>query len=298
MKKIILFILCFGVVACSEKNKEYYLANPDKAEQKWQQCRKAMDNAFMSNDKSSFEKTEKDPECKASREAIIELRKQKEEQERLEKEAKEKAAIEEARQKLDQEFGQLDWQEFTRQFVNTQCATNYIREDDYPCRALKSIYDEKTSKAKAELTKLTFADLLGQEKQYCGRDQRKFSACSVWEEAITEVGKSHFDAIPFQELEKINDKFCVYDGRRLAACHIFEKVKKQKGKEIINAYVQNYDGLKQDYNQCVKRLAEIGDNWKKYKEREAVSNYYPCPQARDARSQLGLPYDNFKTLME
>ncbi|MBN6709768.1 hypothetical protein JFL47_00730 [Haemophilus haemoglobinophilus] len=298
MKKWIFCLMAFGLVACSEKDEQYYLSHPEQAQEKAKQCRNQENEALIKGDKEAYRKIENSKECQAARSGLREYERQQQEKRRLEQEAKEKAAIEEIRNKLDKEFGQLDWQEFTRQFVNTQCATGYIRNDDYACRALKSIYDEKISQATKELAKVSFNELLAQEKKYCARDQRKFSACSVWEQAIDEVGKSHFEAIPFNELEKLKENFCVYDGRRLAACRIFEKVKTQKEQDIVNAYVKNYDNLKRDYNQCVESLAQIGNDWKKYEQRLAVSDHYPCPQAREARSKLGLPYDNFETLME
>lgn len=298
MKKWIICLSAFALMACSEKDKEYYLSHADQAQEKVKQCRQQQEQAFSNNDKQKFRQIEQDKECQAAREAVKEHRRQQAEKERLEREAQEKAAIEQAKQKFNTEFGQLNWQQFAPHFVNHQCGKMYIGNKDFECRAFKELYDEKVAQAKSELGKLNFADLLAQEKQYCSRDKRQYSTCWIWEQALEEVGKAHFSSLPFAQSAEFESALCVYDGRSLAACNTWRTVSREQEKQIIKAYTQNYESLKQDYNQCVQRLAEIADTWKNHEKRMQISDKYPCPQAKSARSELGLPYDNFKTLME
>ncbi|MGX2949794.1 hypothetical protein ACWIUA_02635 [Ursidibacter sp. B-7004-1] len=298
MKKWLFCLTVFGLTACSEKDKEYYLSHIEKAQEKVQQCRQEQEKAFLANNKEQYQAVKNDKECQAAHLAMKEHIQKKEEEERLAKEAKEKAAIEQAKQELNKELSQLNWQETVQRFVNHQCSQIYISNENYECRAFKSIYDERVEDAKKELSKANFTELLTQEKQYCSRDKRKYSACSIWQDVITEVGRTHFSALPFQELSSLRQNHCVYDGRSLAACHIWERVNLEKEKEIVDAYTKDYESLKKDYNQCVKLLAAIDDNWKNIEKRDNIASKYPCPQTMEARSKLGLPYDRFKTPMD
>lgn len=299
MKKFLFAGLILTLTACGEKDQEYFLKNPEKAEAKYQQCQKEMKEAFAKLDEKAYKKAQKDPECVAAHAARQELRRQQAEKERLEREAKEKALLEENKQKLNQEFGQLAWQDFATQFVNTQCATAYISNRDYHCRALKSLYEDKVAEAMTQLGKLSFEELKGQEKQYCSRDKRRFSVCDIWKGALATSADKHFDQLDIAQLSPLKNQMCSYDNNHNATiCNSWQQVYNQKNKEVVDAYIKNYDALKQDYNQCIQRLAEIGNHWKDREKREAVSDYYPCAQAREARSTLGLSYDNFKTLME
>lgn len=299
MKKLIIASAILGLVACGEKDQAYYLNNPEKAEAKFQQCENQLNQAFKNNDKKAFETVKKDAECQAAYNARKEHKRQQAEKERLEREAKEKALIEEMKQKFQAEFGKLEWQEFAAQYINTECAKGYIGHSDYSCRALKSLYDDKVAEGLAQLGKVGFNELKNQQKQYCSRDKRVFSACDIWKKALEMSSEQHFNQINIAELSPLKNQVCTYDEKHNnTLCSTWQKVYNQKSKEIIDAYLKNYEALKQDYNQCIQRLAEIGNHWRDREKREAVSDYYPCAQAKDARSQLGLGYDNFKTLME
>lgn len=299
MKKLIMTGIVLSLLGCGEKDQAYYLKNPDQAEAKFQQCEHKISQAIKNNDKKAFEQAQKDTECQAAYNARKEHKRQQSEKERLEREAKEKALIEEAKQKLHAEFGKLEWQEFAAQYVNTECAKGYIGQRDYACRALKSLYDDKVAEGLAQLEKLSFDELKNQQKQYCSRDKRQFSACDIWKKALVASGEQHFGKLAIAELSPLKTQVCTYDDQHNdTICTTWQKIYNQKSKEAIDFYLKNYDALKQDYNQCIQRLAEIGNHWRDREKRETVSDYYPCAQARDARSQLGLGYDNFKTLME
>ncbi|MGC7559944.1 hypothetical protein [Pasteurella sp. PK-2025] len=299
MKKLTIISVVLALVACGEKDQAYYLKNPEKAEAKFKQCRAQIDDAFRSDNEEAYKKIKNDAECNAARAAFNEHRRQQEEKERLAREAEEKALIDEAKKTLQAEFGKLEWQDFATQYVNTECAGTYIKDSDYRCRGFKSLYEEKVAEGLAQLSKVAFDDLKNQEKQYCSRDKRSFSACDIWKKAFEMSSEKHFSQFSIEALSPLREQNCTYDAQHnQILCSTWEKVYNKKSQDVIDNYVKNYESLKKDYNQCVQRLAEMGNDWKNYKKRQAVSDYYPCAQAQKARSQLGLSYDNFKTLME
>ncbi|MDO4430218.1 MAG: hypothetical protein Q4B95_02825 [Lonepinella koalarum] len=311
MKKLLSATLITSVIlltACSEKDKAYYLKNIDKAETKKNECENKLKEAWKNKDEKAFLTLEKDAECKAANEAIKENRKIKAEQERQAKEAKARIEIDNEKTKLKTQLGQADWKGIVHYFVNSDCAKYgnrfsekgfIVPEENYHCRAAVEIYQENAEIAKSELLKFSFDELNSQEKAYCSQDKRDYSACYIWEQALGIQAEKAFEQQSLQELEKLYEDYQMYSNKRpLSAKKAFEKVFKAKEQATIENYTKNYNVLKQDYNQCVEKVAQVGNHYSKYKERAAITDFYPCAQARTARSKLGLGYDDFKTLME
>ncbi|MDP8079289.1 hypothetical protein [Phocoenobacter skyensis] len=175
---------------------------------------------------------------------------------------------------------------------------NLISSNDYLCRAFKALYDEKAEQGKTALLKNSLEQLFELKKTYCAKDQRRYSTCDIWKSAVKEQSATEFSKLDFEQLDRQKNTYCGYGSKFYDACSTLLDVARKKENIIIEQYVKDYESLKKDYNQCVTKLAEIGDSYKLYKQRAKVSKNYPCPQARSARSKLGLPYDNFKTLMD
>ncbi|MDG6882162.1 Uncharacterised protein [Phocoenobacter uteri] len=301
MKKSILFLGLSTLVltGCSEKDKAYYLSHIDDAKTKFKQCEKRMFEAMSSRDQEKFEAVGKDKECVAAEQALREDRKIQAEKKRLEEEALQKAEVSKARKQLDKKFANLDWKETAYQYVNSDCAKKFfIAPNNYECRAFKEIYDEKAEQGKQELLKNSLEQLVTSKKAYCSKDQRRYSACDIWKSAVKEQSKVEFSALDFDQLHRQSNKYCNYGSQYYDACSTLEEVAREKENMIIDQYVKNYESLKKDYNQCVTKLAKIGDSYKVYKQRAEIAENYPCPQAHLARLKLGLPFDNFKTLMD
>ncbi|MDO4430638.1 MAG: hypothetical protein Q4B95_04980 [Lonepinella koalarum] len=309
MKKHLVTLVTSAIIlsACSEEDKAYYLKNIEKAETKNVQCELQMKQAWQNKDKNAIEKLAKDTECNAAKEAIKEDRKIKAALERQKKDAADRIKIEQEKAKIQQELGQADWKSAVRFFVNSNCAQYgnsingefHVPEDNYHCKAAIEIYKDYLATAKNELLQLPFAELSAQEKNYCSQDKREFSACFIWESVLGEQAEKVFSAQEFQDLSRLQENYQKFNSKRpLNEIKAFEKVFNEKEQTIVDHYVKHYDVLKQDYNQCVTKLIQIGHHWKKHEEREAVKNSYPCSQTSKARRKLGLAYDDFNTFLE
>ncbi|PJG86304.1 hypothetical protein [Conservatibacter flavescens] len=299
MKKLTLTMLVSSVLllaACGEKDQAYYLSNPDKAKEKMAQCEAEAIAAIKNKDEAKFKKLQSDVECNGADAAIKELRRQEMERERQEREAKIKAELEKAKEQIMAEYKNLTWQEAVTKYVNSECNKMFIGQSDYACLAAKAIYDENVATAKNELKKTPFLELIEQRQQFCAKDQRPGSTCSVWGDAVKELGESELMKIEFGTLYEQQAQFCQDNGKNYnhPACLTWQKVLNTKEKEVVKAYVENYEKLKADYNMCFdKRQAAKGFN-----ARHAVEVSYPCRQVSQARSQLRLGYGFDKKMDE
>lgn len=312
MKKILYTTLISSAIlltGCSEeKNQAYYLKNIDNAKAKKMECENKLKEIWKSKDEKAFEALRKDAECNAAINAIKEDREIKAEQERQAKEAQARIEIDKEKAKIKQELGQADWKAVAHYVVNSNCAQYsnqfsktgfHIPKDNYQCQAMVEIYLENVELAKTDLLKFSYNDLITQEKEYCSKDKRKLSACDIWQQATGIQAEKAFEAQTLQELEKQKADHGMFNNKYpYTVSKAFEKAFKVKEQAVIENYTKNYDLLKQDYNQCVEKLKSIGDHYSKSEERIKVYDFYPCSQAKDARQKLGLPYDNFKTIME
>lgn len=311
MKKVLLSSIIattFALAGCSEKDKAYYLQNIDKAEAKKTECENKAKEAWKKKDENALKALQKDAECNAAIDAIKEDRKIKAEIERKAAEAKAREEIDREKAKIKQELGQSDWKASAHYIVNSNCAkyanqfskTGFtVPRDNYACKAIEEIHLENMELGKTELMKLPYDELLKQEKAFCAKDKRPLSACSIWEIALGEQAEKAFDAQDLSTLEQQKSEYGMFNNKKpLSTQRAFEKALRAKEQAVIENYTKNPDLLKQDYNQCVEKVKQIGDHYSKHEQRSAVTNFYPCSQAKAARQKLGLTYDNFQTPME
>lgn len=303
-----LIISTFMLSACSEKDKAYYLQNIDKAEAKKTECENKLKEAWNKKDENAIKALSQNVECNAAIEAIKEDRKIKAELELKAAEAKAREEIDREKAKIKQALGQADWKAIAHYIVNSDCAKYANRfsekdfsipQDNYACKAIEEIHLENVELGKAEFVKFPYDELLQQEKEFCSTDKRPLSACSIWEKALGEQAEKAFEAQDLATLEKQKSEYNMYDNKKpLSAKRAFENIFKAKEQAVIEQYTKNPDLLKQDYNQCVEKVKQIGDHYSKHEQRSAVTNFYPCSQAQTARSKLGLGYDNFQAPIE
>lgn len=301
MKKSYLSVVmlsAFALAACGEKDKAYYVANPDKAEAKFQECRKAEEAAFLGNDKEKLKEFRNEKsECYQVRQARAELREIQAEKERAEKEAQKQAEIAKFKADLESQYANQSWQDFTRMVAGSDCVNLLDFNRDAKCQAMKAIYEEKTAPVIKELRAKGLDGLLAERGDYCKQDQRKFSACSVWETAAKEQADEDLNKLSFEELlTQSKDKFCAKDDYMgiHEPCRAFKKVVSDKEKAFVKNLADNYDNLKNTYNACVDKVAAA----KGWQAKAKISGAFPCEQARDARSVLRLPFDDFQTKMD
>lgn len=296
--KLTLLAMTVALTACSEKDEAYYLSHPDEAKEKMAQCEKEINTAMKNRDEKTFNSImAKGSECFVADRALKEIRRIEREKEKQERKAKEEAELKTAMEKLEQQYRNQSWQEFATIFANSECSKgSFVNKE---CKPMKAFYDTKIEKGLTELKALGVEKLLSEFDTYCKRDQRRYSTCDVWKLALEQQGKVEFAAIDFPTLSTKEEIYCdsKYNQNffaREGACKAWHETVNAKEEVIINEFVQNYDKLKQTYNQCIDTISAE----KSWEKRNKLESAYPCKQARKARIKLQLPYDDFKTKME
>lgn len=301
----VFFLLLTG---CSEKDKHYYEQHLDEAESKVQQCKEELRKATLRQDRRMMDKMKSDSECSAAEDVVKEARKAKEEKERLEREAKNKAELEREQKRMNERYGKLSWQEFIATFAASECAKKPVaindkgkdknKDKDYECRAMEEMYKQTVKFGKAQLAKVPYEKLVEEKGLYCLPNQTKPSACDVWNDAVTEAARAIFDKLSFNELLEQEKIYC--QGERditHPACRMWAQFMDERKKNIVKQYVEDYERLKTDYNACVDQVdaLRVEDKWEEIVE---LTSAYPCKYARDARIQLKLGYDGFKNKLK
>lgn len=287
------------LTACGDKDTAYYLKNIDKAKEKSSECSNKVAEAFLKRDTKLIEKLGKDKECLSADEALKEHKRLERERKKAKQEAKEKAELEKAKSEISVKYQGLDWKQAVTQYVNSECNKKFfIGSDDYHCKAEQSIYDENVAKGKLELEKLDYYQLMEKESEYCSRDKRNKSTCSVWGEVLSEAAKKVLSPLNYPDIENKEGEFCQPNQEyNHPACQTWREINREKEQALVEQYVADYDSLRKDYNHCVEQLKPLIGDWQKYSLVNKISSSYPCKQARNARIKLGLSSD-FKQPME
>lgn len=294
-KKIRLFLLASAfLVACTDKDKDYYLSHSDKAEEKYEACEAELKEAFFQRDKDALEKLySKDSECTYAKQAHMKHKKELREKQRRAEEAQIQAEVDQALSKLEEQYGAMPWQAYTSYFATSECGKQwFVKKTDYACKAMTALYEKKEQAGLTQLRKQGFDTLRTQKKKYCGRDARAKSPCDIWKKAVEEQGVEELEKLDFVDLLAKQEAICQSDWYA-PACRAFEKVKNQKEAAVIKNYVDNYEQLKTDYNQCVDKYSKA--NWS---QQAKISGSYPCRQTMRARAELRLDYDVFSKKMD
>ncbi len=279
------------LTACSGKDKDYYLSHPDDAKEKHSACQMEAKEAFRNRDKEKLKQLyDKKSECHYAKEAVKFHRKQQYKKKQEEKAAKEKLELDKALAEVEKQYGELSWQAYTKYFVSSPCRKSFISNASYQCKAELALYEKKKQEGLAELKTKSFDKLLNLKKSYCSQDARRYSVCDIWKAATEEQGVKELSQLDVNSLFEKEDVLC--RDVLSPACKAFRTVKNKQEKVIIANYVNNYELLKKDYNKCVDAYQKA--NWGK-QGRIALS--YPCRQARMARNELRLGYDNFSKKM-
>ncbi|NEN75392.1 hypothetical protein F9B74_03495 [Pelistega sp. NLN82] len=283
-----------GLVACSEKDQTYYFNHIDEAEKKIAQCEKELNAAFEKSDETKMEAIfAKESECFVAREALKEYRDIQRENKRREEEIRKKVELEKIKTDIQNQYGSQSWQEFSHTFVNSECSKMMFADDK--CELMKEFYKEKITPAIAEMRGNGLEALLEEKQTYCKQDQRLYSTCDVWTTAVKEQAKEDFEKLAFNDLAKLKDKYCANSSfANPEPCGTYRTVFNEKEEVFIKLLTQKYDSLKVIYNLCIDQI-KLENNWEK---KHRIKLDVPCSQAKAARSELHLPYDDFETKMD
>jgi len=238
------------VTACSDRDREYYEANIEKAESKAEECENAMEAAFRAQDEEKLVAISKDSECNFAVDVFNEhKRKLARVKRELEMKAREEAQKEEERifeQKYSEKmvaFKELPYADFFK-----------MRQD---CGRIFS--SKKTPECKA------YGDLKNDvEAREIGLLKEKYSN-----------GK----------LEEYRDKSCKGTEFDEAYCALSRTAAQQQMEERIEYYVSNRDELKSEFNKCQKTYSELRKA-QKWKESDAAIRTYQCSVVGKAAAKL------------
>lgn len=291
-QRLFIFSLILGVSACSDKDESYYLNHIDEAQSKMKQCKVDLAKAMKSKDETEFMKlTDSKSECSIVDKALSKHRQEQWEIEIQEKKVKDDAELANIKAEIQQQYGSQSWQDFTKSFIKSKC--DHFSYDK-KCQAMFALYEEKMKLAITEMRKKSLDELLADKELYCKQDQRLYSTCDVWQTAVGEQAKQVFSQLTLDKLYTLKDKYPPEGYPPRQPNKAWSEVFDQKEKEFIQLLTEKYDNLRSIYNICVDQVKQEKDWQKQLKVIQGV----PCSQAKQARSKLNLPYDDFTTKME
>lgn len=263
-------ILMVGLAAlvlagCSAKDKEYYLKNIEKAHEKKTDCDMKWEEAGWDSDTKTQDEISKDTECVAAKEAIQEYEKQQIIEQN-------KSAYEQAYQEIESQYGQLDWMQFATAFNNVYKGIlldemrktksgeiDWLYRYDAVPQAWSELYRSKINAAKAELIKLPTDQLRAQESQYCSTDKRAYSACDVWQQALSESYQAAYQPLNLSQAIDQYQQSCQlldYASRDSLTCDNLRKVIDKKSEsELVNLSLEE---LEKEYIRSCGRGNSIG----------------------------------------
>ncbi len=286
MKKNLLAICvsvaAFSLSACSDNDKEYYLNHISEAESKLQQCNADAKEALQNKDRDALNKIKQDVECQAASAAVKEHRTAEAKRQREEEQAKRQAALDEAKKKLNDEFGDLDWRAFTNKFLKHQCVINYNNNRDNPeCPALYALQHEKEEQGNAEMMKLPLDEILVAQKEACSTGIfGTHTICHIIGTAGVKKAAEDAAKMTLAELATVVDEYNAPDHPRNLLRFSFKREYDKKSKEYVDYLKGDYERIKTAYNQCVDLVAAIPENDAQTKRK--LLSTYPCAQAVDA----------------
>ena len=291
-QRLFIFSLILGVSACSDKDESYYLNHIDEAQSKMKQCKVDLAKAMKLKDEAEFMKlTDSKSECSIVDKALSKHRQKQWEIEIQAKKAKDDAELANIKAEIQQQYGSQSWQDFTKSFIKSKC--DHFSYDK-KCQAMFALYEEKTKLAITEMRKKSLDELLADKELYCKQDQRLYSTCDVWQTAVGEQAKQVFSQLTLDKLYTLKDKYPSEGYPPRQPNKAWSEVFDQKEKEFVQLLTEKYDNLRSIYNICVDQVKQEKDWQKQLKVIQGV----PCSQAKQARSKLNLPYDDFTTKME
>jgi len=267
LKFVVSGLIVLSIVGCGEKNKEYYEANVDKAEQKNTECETSIKEALKAKNKNKFESLIKDKECNIARKVmkehkqhIAELQREIKRKEYEKKRIEEEKIKEEEKKKLEKEKAEkaaLFEKEYVQELSSLE-TMEYVKFDKIKetC-TMWSVTSSTSAKCKAYL-ELKEAKKLAEIKQL----KEKY---------------------PKGSLEVFRNKVCKGLNFDKVYCELSQKGARELESETINHYVNHRDLLKIDFNQCQSEYKRLQGKWK---EQDTLINSFKCRTVRRAAAEL------------
>jgi len=260
LKFIVSGLIVLSIVGCGEKNKEYYEANIDKAEQKNIECETSMKEALVAKNKNKFESLAKDKECNIAHKVI---------------------------QEHKQHISELQREINRKEYEKKQIEEEKIREKE---KAEKAVLFEK--EYMKELTSLKIM-------QYAKFDKIK-ETCTMWRvtsttsakckaylelkeaKRLTEINQLK-EKYPKGNLEVFRDNVCKGLDFDKVYCELSQEGARELVSETIEHYVDHRDTLRIDFNQCQSEYQRLQGKWE---ERGALTDSFKCRTVGSAAAKL------------
>lgn len=254
MKKLSTLLSISGLlflIACTEKDSDYYQKNPEKAKAKIKACEDKLIQAFSKNDKAALKKVEEDSGCDAADKAIKAIKKAEREAERT--------AIENENKALLEKYGDLDWKAFIKVYRQDQCQFHFIlprklTEKEAECEVLNRHYEKLIAAAENDFANQPFDALIKKEKSLCALDKSIPSPCSIWKNALVKSAKNTFKDTNYEALFEQRKTYCEIQSEfKYDFCRVYENILAEKKEMVVNQYVQDDQLFTTEYNNCYQK---------------------------------------------
>lgn len=304
MKKVMaVAVASVFLVACSEKNEAYYLDNIGKAEQKMESCNEAARKAFMSGKTSELDRLNKDAECNAASSAIKTHKRMQYELEKKQAEERHAQAVKTARDAINESLKDQTWQKQIAAYLGSECVNAFSFNKTPECTAWDEVYESAVTQGKAQMQSVTYLDLKGEEKTYCGEDKRPKSACTVWQNVVGEKATEVLQPMDIFELYTKKGDFCHAEGYDASSsCKAWEGLYRERSQALTQHFVNDFDAFKTAYNQCYVKMQAVRDLGLSYFDQDEqfrpILHSVPCAQANQAYRDRRLGYSDFKAPIE
>ena len=267
LKFVVSGLIVLSIVGCGEKNKEYYEANIDKAEQKNIECETFMKEALKANNKDRFESLVKDKECNIAhkvmrdhKQHIAELQREINHQEYEKQRIAEEKIREEKKKKAEKE--------------KAEKAVLFEKEYKKELNSLKTMQYAKFDKIKKTCTMWSVTSSTSPKcRAYLELKEAK---------KLAEINQLK-EKYPKGNLEKFRDTVCKGLDFDEVYCELSQKAARELESETTAFYVNHRDMLRKDFNQCQSEYQRLQGKWK---ERNALTSSFECRTVSNAAAQL------------
>lgn len=306
MKKM-LWIGIFGMIltACNDQDMTYFFDHQDRAQEILKSCEKRLEKALVNSDQKGIESLLADEECQAAEAAIkaqrrIDYEKEQAERARLKRLEEEKRlqAVHDAKAIIRQKYLNHNWQQNISEYFKVECRTGFIQPPSIECSAWEIYYQEAIAEGERELAKLSFESLKGLKREYCHLDQRRGSACEVWERVRNEKGHQLLKDLDIFVIEEKRGDYCSDQSPLSSLCQTWKNAWRVKSDELVTKFVNNDDLFLESYNYCFNKIEKIQERHlslhEKAQEERAIKSMSPCIQAATAYQRRGIGYNPYQ----
>lgn len=208
---------------CGDRDEAYYENNFDEAKQKITSCQKERLELIANRKYTEASRVfQGGTECYFAKKVVENEQRRKHEEYLKAKEEKENRKKEEVFESIKKEYGNLSTQEYVNIFLSSDCARKkhkiinnydidkkyYERNKNYKCLGMIRFYLVHKDRLLQNLSKLNLESLIKQENDYCKRDKRELSVCSIWAKGVQTKTKNTFAEMSYQELIKNSSPYC------------------------------------------------------------------------------------------